>query len=153
MLFFALTVAAAMAWAVEEKMPRAMLTRLYDHGSSESISLRCAEARAGKEEFFCELRRYRNGVEVANTNLYAKQTNAILDGFLRLVPAEEQKKTELPPATRESSSKSEPVLVWDVAFRGRSVTGKLLHHQMGNKSPTLDAVLSLEGALDSQFYR
>jgi hypothetical protein len=137
----------------DTELPRVVLTRLFAHSASESLSLRCAKDKSGAQEYFCEIRKFRNGVEVATTSLYAKQTKSMLDGFLRLVPATEKKRAEVSPIVRESSSKSDPLLLWDVLFDGQRVSGTLFRQEAAQKNPVVEAVLSLEGALDSQFYR
>jgi hypothetical protein len=141
-----LVVAAAMAWGQGETspMPRVVLTRVFDTGGSESLTLRCTPDVKGKQEFFCDILRFRNGVEVATTSLYAKQTRAILASFFEIMPS---------TATASGPAAKDPSYVWDIAYGEKSAKGYVTRLQKDKDARVMRAVLSLEGALSSQFYR
>ncbi len=142
--------------AEEVNVPKVELVRWLEHGTSEGLKLKCTPDLKGSQEFFCELNRYRNGVEVRTIGVYAKQMKEILNSFFQIVPAGQIAK----PLSRDAEevvappTKPTPKLyTWDVAYGDKSVKGTMTEAERAKVKEMMRAVLSLEGALSSQFYR
>jgi len=153
-LLLLIWIAVGGAAPASDGLPRIVLTRSLDHGSAEILTLRCVPDTHGKQEFFCELTRHRNGVEVASRGLYSVETTSLLEKFFERLPAS--------LSADDPSGDAGEVLTWDVSFRDRAAQGRLVRGDVAGTPRTrrgasrnnlLDAVLSLEGALSSQLYR
>jgi len=141
--------------AEEASLPKVELVRWMDHGASEGLKLKCTPDLKGSQEFFCELNRYRNGVEVRTMGVYAKQMKEILKSFFQIVPPTAlTKPSEEATETAEAVTKPTAKLyTWDVSYGDQAVKGTMTEAERAKVAEMMRAVLSLEGALTSQFYR
>ena len=130
----------------EKDLPRVILTRIFEEGNSESLTLRCKEESDRQLEFLCDVVRFRNGIVVNAIKLSPKQAKAILSGFFQILPASELKLAENPEGNR-------PSYVWDVTYHHQTTKGYLLRKEKDRNKKMMRAILSLEGALASEFYR
>ncbi len=142
--------------AEEINVPRVELVRWMDHGASEGLKLKCTPDLKGRQEFFCELNRYRNGVEVRTIGVYAKQMKEILNSFFQIVPPAAMAKPAIDGTENTSTKNAAPMAklyTWDVSYGDKAVKGTMTEAERAKVKEMMQAVLSLEGALASQFYR
>lgn len=137
------------AFGDEVSIPHVELTRVLEHGATETLKLRCAPDLKGTQEFFCELQRYRNGVELKTISVYSKQTKEIMKSFFQILP-EGALKEKAAETEREVAGL---IYAWNVTYGDKSLKGNLTADKKEERRELMKAMLSLEGALSSQFFR
>ncbi len=133
----------------EKDVPQVELTRTLEHGAKETIKLRCTPDLKGAQEFYCELHRFRNGVEIKTISVYSKQTKEILKSFFQILP-EGALKAQGEEADREVAG---VIYAWNVTYGDKTLKGSLTQNKKEERRELMKAMLSLEGALTSQFFR
>ena len=148
-ILFLTTLVAAPVFAAGNDLPRVVLERNNSHGGTERIALRCAPDVHGNQEFFCEVLRYRNGIEVATTGVYSKQTKKIIASFFKQLPRKYRRPSAGKVDTRDA------LVTWEVVYKGKSAKGIVPRRAKKSKPERrlARAVLSLEGSLSSLFYQ
>lgn len=116
---------------------RVRIERRLAHAAPSHVELSC---RAGEG---CLVAKSRNGRTIASAVLREQDAAALLTSFFQLKPAAER---SIPEKFR-----GDQLLQWDVRFSDLHARGADTAHGPGDA--TVDAILSLEGALVSQLYR
>ena len=137
------------AFGADPAVPHVELTRVLEHGATETLKLRCAPDLKGTQEFFCELQRFRNGVELKTISVYSKQTKEILKSFFQILP-EGALKEKAVETEREVAGL---LYAWNVTYGDKTLKGNLTADKKEERRELMKAMLSLEGALSSQFFR
>jgi hypothetical protein len=133
------------SFAAEAALPSVEISRHFVSGGYESLVVKCRPDTTRADGLSCDLRRLRNGVEVSKTVVEYRWAEAQLGRFIREVAA---------VRSGESSGTGHLLLTYDAQNQGQRLQGRI--HRQGEdteRTEQVKALLSLEGALASQFYR
>jgi len=147
-LVFAYLVAMGMAidsfGAEPSELPSFSLSRHFPAGGYEGLSLQCRADRTREDGRVCELKRTRNGLEVSQVTLEYRWASEKLGHFVRQVSS----------LSGAEGGGSNVLLAYDGWSNGKRVQGFIRRGEPASPDEAhAKAVLALEGALVSQFYR
>ncbi len=126
------------------ELPSLELSRHFATGGYESLTLQCRPDRTREENFACDLKRLRNGMEVAAVVVDYQWSREQLGKFFRRV------------ASLNGARDTDPshvLLSYDAQNDGKRLQGRLRRGTDSADPEHAKAVLALEGSLVGQFYK
>lgn len=124
-------------------MPSFELSRHFSGGGYEQLKLACHEDRTRSEAAVCDLRRFRNGMEVASVVVDYKWTRDQLGKFFRGTASKSD----------SGASGGQVVLTYDAHSDGERRQGTIHREDKSDQLDRVKALMAIEGSLVGEFYR
>ena len=131
--------------ASSKLLPHMKLTRYLAPSGIESLSLSCHSQNAAEKEYFCDLVRERNGVEVAAVGMKASEIAPLLSRFFADLPR------EIPHFA--PTENLDPVLGWEIRYENKTSQGSVPRFELEKSADVKRALFVLEAGLAAQFYK